>query len=102
MKFTQIKRLVSNAYDCSNIELYGEIEDGETLEQADEKLKLGLSKLVQDENLKMSLCSDVRSLQNQKQELESDIGLIRTWIDKNRDSLKKAGFSSFLSDDIPF
>jgi hypothetical protein len=102
MKLIKNKRLVSLP-GFNKIELEGEIEEHESTECADSKLRLELSKLVEDEELRCSLMTDSASLQWQKTALEEDIKVMRNWIRENEQKLRDAGFDLTLpSDEIPF
>jgi len=104
MKFTKIRRLISDANDCSNIQLEGEIEEGETLEDADFILRTRLSSMIRDDNERRFLCSETNQLNRQKKELTHDCDKLRDAIKERREFLEKNGVQvdEFLYSDIPF
>jgi hypothetical protein len=103
MKPTKIKRLVTTI-GYNNVSLEGEIEDGETIEEADQKLMELLSKLVDDDRIKYRLMQDSKSLQYTVNELKEDCRRLEEFKQKHLEFFEQAGkpFEDILNSDIPF
>lgn len=103
MKFTKIKRLISGP-NYSNIELEGEIEGNETVEDADFILRTRLSSMVTDDYDRRSLCFEVESLNYEKEELKKDCKMLRELINNYREVLENNGVdvNELLYSEIPF
>lgn len=104
MKFTKISRLISNLSDRSNIKLEVEIEENESVEDADFILRTQLSQMITDDNERRILGYETEQLLRVKEELQHDCDKLRDIIGKQREFLEKNGVKveDFLYSDIPF
>ncbi len=103
MKFTKIRRLISFGMH-DNISLEGEIEEGETVEQADEILRAEIKKRINDDGERRELLYRVEDLKQDLEAYKADCEKLNKIKNGNIDLLEKAGIElkEIFATDIPF